>query len=82
MKKSAYIINVARGGIIDEAALYEAIKEEKIAGAAIDVFEKEPCTDSPLFQLENVIATPHLGASTVEAQINVAIDVAEDVVSF
>lgn len=82
MKKSAYIINVARGGIIDEAALYEVIKEEKIAGAAIDVFEKEPCTDSPLFQLENVIATPHLGASTVEAQINVAIDVAEDVVSF
>ncbi|MFA6694452.1 MAG: phosphoglycerate dehydrogenase, partial [Bacillota bacterium] len=82
MKKTAYLINVARGGIIDENALYTAIKEKQLAGAAIDVFEKEPCTDSPLLELDQVIATPHLGASTIEAQINVAIDVAEDVVSF
>ncbi len=82
MSKTTYIINVARGGIIDEKALYNAIKEGKIAGAAMDVFEKEPCTDSPLLELDQIIATPHLGASTVEAQINVAIDVAEDIVSF
>ena len=82
MKKGVHLINVARGGIIDEAALYDAIKEGKAAGAALDVFEKEPCTDSPLLGLDQVIATPHLGASTVEAQINVAIDVAEDVVTF
>lgn len=82
MKKTAYLINVARGGIVDEEALYNAIKQGQIQGAAIDVFEKEPCTDSPLLALEQVIATPHLGASTVEAQINVAIDVAEDIVSF
>lgn len=82
MSKKTYLINVARGGIIDEKALYEAIKAGKIAGAAIDVFEKEPCTDSPLLELDQVIVTPHLGASTIEAQINVAIDVAEDIVRF
>ncbi len=82
MKKTAYLINVARGGIIDEKALYDAVKNGQIAGAALDVFEQEPCTDSPLLELEQIIVTPHLGASTIEAQINVAIDVAEDVVGF
>jgi len=78
MKPGARIINCARGGIIDEAALAQAIKEGKVAGAAIDVFEKEPpAPDNELFKLPNVILTPHLGASTEEAQVNVAIEVAE-----
>ncbi len=78
MKKGARIINCARGGIVDEAALVEAIKEGKVAGAAIDVFEKEPVDpNSELLKLENVVTTPHLGASTEEAQVNVAIEVAE-----
>ncbi len=68
VKPSVRIINVARGGIVDEAALYSAIKEGRVAGAGIDVFAKEPCTDSPLFELDQVVATPHLGASTHEAQ--------------
>ncbi len=80
MKPGVRILNVARGGIIDEGALYEAIQSGHVAGAAIDVFEKEPITDSPLFQLDNVVVTPHLGASTEEAQVNVAVDVAEEVV--
>ncbi|MGF7186514.1 D-3-phosphoglycerate dehydrogenase [Desulfitispora alkaliphila] len=79
MKPTTYIVNVARGGIIDEEALYEAIKNNKIAGAALDVFESEPATDSPLFEFNSVVVTPHLGASTEEAQVNVAIDVAKDV---
>ena len=62
------LVNVARGGIVDEAALYSAIKEGRVAGAGIDVFAKEPCTDSPLFELDQVVVTPHLGASTDEAQ--------------
>lgn len=78
MKKGVRIINCARGGIIDEEALVDAIKEEKVAGAALDVFEKEPLSaESPLLKLDNVVITPHLGASTEEAQINVAIEVAE-----
>ncbi|MFZ3171156.1 MAG: phosphoglycerate dehydrogenase [Carboxydocellales bacterium] len=80
MKDGVRIINVARGGIIDELALCEALKSGKVAGAAIDVFETEPTTESPLFCLENVVVTPHLGASTEEAQINVALDVAYDIV--
>lgn len=68
LKPGARLINCARGGMIDEAALYEALKEGRIAGAALDVFATEPCTDSPLFGLQNVIVTPHLSASTVEAQ--------------
>jgi len=80
MKKSAYIINCARGGIVDEDALYEAIVNGEIAGAALDVFENEPITEHPLLTLEQVIATPHLGGSTIEAQENVAIDVSKDVV--
>lgn len=80
MKKGVKIINVARGGIIDEAALAEAIKEGQVAAAAIDVFEEEPVKDSPLLGLGNkVVLTPHLGASTEEAQINVAVDVAEQI---
>jgi len=78
MKKGVRIINCARGGIIDEAALAKAVKEGKVAGAAIDVFEQEPpAQDSELVKLEQVITTPHLGASTEEAQVNVAIEVAE-----
>ena len=76
MKDGVRLINCARGGIIDEAALYEAIVAGKVAGAALDVFENEPPTDSPLLTLDSVIVTPHLGASTVEAQKNVAISVA------
>jgi len=78
MKTGVRIINCARGGIIDEAALLNAVKEGKVSGAAIDVFEKEPLLpDSELLKLDNVITTPHLGASTEEAQVNVAIEVAE-----
>ena len=78
MKKGVRIINCARGGIIDEAALINAIKEAKVAGASLDVFEKEPLPpDSPLLKLDNVITTCHLGASTEEAQVNVAIEIAE-----
>ncbi len=77
MKRGVRVINAARGGIVDEAALCRAIESERVAGAALDVFEKEPPAGNPLLKLDNVIATPHLGASTEEAQINVAIDVAE-----
>ncbi|MBP7215758.1 MAG: phosphoglycerate dehydrogenase [Candidatus Omnitrophica bacterium] len=78
MKKGVRIINCARGGIVDEVALAAAIRDGKVAGAAIDVFEKEPPSpDHELLKLENVIITPHLGASTEEAQVNVAIEVAE-----
>lgn len=78
MKKGVRIINCARGGIIDEQALVSAIKGGKVSAAALDVFEKEPLTqDSELLKLDNVITTPHLGASTEEAQVNVAIEVAE-----
>ncbi len=79
MKPSAYLINVARGGIVDETALYNTLKEEGIAGAALDVFEEEPTTDSPLFALPNVVVTPHLGASTVEAQDRAGVTAAEQV---
>lgn len=79
MKDGVRIINCARGGIIDEAALYEAIKSGKVAGAALDVFEQEPLYESPLFSLPNVVVTPHLGASTVEAQLGVAEVIAEEI---
>jgi len=81
MKDGVRIINCARGGIIDENALCEALKSGKVAGAALDVFENEPVTDSPLFKLDNIIVTPHLGASTAEAQVNVASDVAHEIVA-
>jgi D-3-phosphoglycerate dehydrogenase len=81
MKKGVRIINVARGGILDEKALYDALKSGQVAAAALDVFEKEPLpAESPLITLDNVVVTPHLGASTVEAQVNVAIDVAEQII--
>ncbi|MDK4732638.1 phosphoglycerate dehydrogenase [Rhizobium sp. CNPSo 3490] len=76
-KPGVRIINCARGGLVDEAALAEAIKSGHVAGAAFDVFEVEPAKESPLFGLPNVVCTPHLGASTTEAQENVALQVAE-----
>ncbi|KXH87073.1 phosphoglycerate dehydrogenase [Sporosarcina sp. HYO08] len=82
MKDGVQIINCARGGIIDEDALYDAIVEGKVAGAALDVFETEPFVDHKLLTLPEVIATPHLGASTIEAQESVAIDVSKDIVNF
>ncbi|HEX3929187.1 MAG TPA: phosphoglycerate dehydrogenase [Nocardioides sp.] len=78
-KSSLVLVNAARGGIVDEQALYAALKEGQIAAAGIDVYAKEPCTDSPLFELENVVATPHLGASTDEAQEKAGIAVAKSV---
>ena len=72
MKPSCRLINCARGGIIDEAALYDALKGGELAGAALDVFEDEPATGTPLLDLESVLALPHLGASTSEAQEHVA----------
>ncbi len=77
MKKGVRVINCARGGLVDEAALAEAIKSGHVAGAGFDVYEVEPAKDSPLFGLPNVVCTPHLGASTTEAQENVAVQVAE-----
>src|SRR5690606_21392730 len=73
------IVNAARGGIVDERALYAALAEGRIAGAALDVYAHEPCTDSPLFTLDNVIVTPHLGASTPEAQERAGTQAAESV---
>jgi len=81
-KKGVRIINCARGGLVDEAALAEALASGHVAGAALDVFETEPATDSPLFGLENVVCTPHLGAATAEAQENVALQVAEQMSDF
>ena len=77
MKKGVRIINCARGGLVDETALYDALKAGKVAGAAFDVFVEEPATSNPLFSLPNVVCTPHLGAATSEAQENVALQVAE-----
>ena len=77
MKPGVRIINCARGGLVDEKALAQALREGHVAGAAFDVFEVEPATNSPLFNLPNVVCTPHLGAATTEAQENVALQVAE-----
>ena len=79
VKPSVRIINAARGGVLDEAALFDAITEGRVAGAGLDVFATEPCTDSPLFTLDQVVATPHLGASTDEAQERAGIAVAVSV---
>jgi len=76
VKPSVRIINAARGGVLDEAALFDALKDGRVAGAGLDVYATEPCTDSPLFALDNVVATPHLGASTDEAQERAGIAVA------
>ncbi len=81
MKKGARLINCARGGIINEEALAKAVKDGIVGGAAIDVFTKEPPFENPLLELDRVILTPHLGASTEEAQINVAVTVAEQIVN-
>ncbi len=81
MKRGARIINCARGGIINEEALAKAVKDGIVSSAAIDVFTKEPPFDNPLLELDRVVVTPHLGASTEEAQINVAVTVAEQVVN-
>ena len=81
-KKGVRIINCARGGLVVEDDLYDALKSGKVAGAALDVFETEPATEHKLFTLENVIATPHLGASTGEAQENVALQVAEQMADY
>jgi D-3-phosphoglycerate dehydrogenase len=82
MKRGVRIVNCARGGIIDETALYEAIKKKKVAGAALDVFSQEPPVDNPLLDLPQVIATPHLGASSEQAQMNVATAIAEQMVDY
>ena len=80
MKDGVLLINCARGSLVEEAALAEALKSGKVAGAALDVFQTEPPGDSPLLALDQVIATPHLGATTIEAQVNVAIQIAHQVV--
>jgi D-3-phosphoglycerate dehydrogenase len=82
MQEGVRILNCARGGIVNENDLYDGLKSGKVAGAAFDVFETEPNTESPLFQLDNFIATPHLGASTVEAQRKVSEDICKQVADF
>jgi len=82
MRGGVIIVNCARGGIINEKDLYDAIKGRKVAGAALDVFEKEPAVGNPLLELDEVISTPHLGAATEEAQENVAIAIAQQVVDY
>ncbi|MBA2740253.1 MAG: phosphoglycerate dehydrogenase [Nocardioidaceae bacterium] len=79
VKPGVIIVNAARGGIVDEQALFAALKEGRVGGAGLDVFATEPCTDSPLFELANVVATPHLGASTNEAQEKAGVAVARSV---
>ncbi len=79
VKPTVHIVNAARGGVLDEEALHKAITQGRVAGAGIDVYATEPCTDSPLFSLDQVVATPHLGASTDEAQERAGIDVAHSV---
>ncbi len=80
MRKSAILLNVARGGIVDEQALADALREGRIAGAGIDVFENEPPVGSPLLEAPNLTLTPHLGASTAEAQVRVAVEAAQAVI--
>ncbi len=82
MKKGVRVINCARGELVDEAAMCEALKSGHVAGAAFDVFSEEPATQSCLFSLPNVVCTPHLGASTMEAQENVALQVAEQMADY
>lgn len=82
LKKGARLINCARGGIYDEAALVEGLQSGQIAGVALDVYPEEPCTKSPLFGMPGVLCTPHLGASTEEAQTNVALEAAELLIDF
>ncbi|MBF0367930.1 MAG: phosphoglycerate dehydrogenase [Magnetococcales bacterium] len=79
MKEGVIVINCARGGVVDEKALYDALKSGKVFAAGLDVYEKEPAKDNPLFEFDNVVFTPHLGASTKEAQVNVAVQIAEQI---
>jgi D-3-phosphoglycerate dehydrogenase len=81
-RKGVRIINVARGGVLDEAALLKGLESGRVAGAALDVFEHEPPTGSPLLALDNVVLTPHLGASTQEAQEKVAVRIAEQIAAY
>ena len=80
MKDGAFIVNCARGGVIDEDALYDALLNDKIGGAALDVYEEEPPKDSKLFELDNIVLTPHIAASTKEAQRDAAIIVADEII--
>lgn len=82
MKSTAMLVNCARGGLIDEVALFHALKNNQIAGAALDVYEDEPPRNSPLFELDNIVLTPHLGASTREAQLAVSVEIAQQAVTF
>ncbi len=82
MKPSTRLINCARGGLIDEEALFEALDNGQLAGAALDVYENEPPKDSPLLKLDNVVFTPHLGASTKEAQTAVGVEIAKQIATF
>ncbi len=82
LKKGARLVNCARGGIYDEAALAEGLRSGQLAGVALDVYSEEPCTKSPLFGLPGAVCTPHLGASTVDAQDNVAVEAAELLIDF
>ncbi len=82
MKQGSMLINCARGGLVDELALLAALKSGHLNGAALDVYEVEPARENPLFELDNVICTPHLGASTIEAQEKVAIQIAEQISDF
>ena len=82
MKSNARLINCARGGLIDEDALFEALDNGRLAGAALDVYENEPPTDSPLLKLDNIVFTPHLGASTEEAQTAVGVEIAKQIAIF
>ena len=82
LQKGVRLINCARGGIYNEAALVEGLKSGQLGGVALDVYATEPCTDSPLFGMPNVLCTPHLGASTEEAQANVAVEAAELLIDF
>jgi D-3-phosphoglycerate dehydrogenase len=82
MKSGVRLINCARGGIVNEAALYEALTNGKVAGAAVDVYAEEPPTDWKLAKLDNVVCSPHIGAQTKEAQGRVAAEVADILIAF
>ncbi len=82
MKPGVRIINCARGGIVDEDALYEALVSGKVAGAALDVYTQEPCQGHKLFTLEQVIGSPHIGAATREAQKRIGVEIADKLIDF